>query len=169
LQIKCWSEFDKASWADGPPLYVQVQTQIEMLVTGCKWGAVAVMFGSQSLERFFVEPNEAFLDAALAVLRDFYTCLELRQPPPIDGSAATTRALARLHPDDNGLAVQLPSDADSLLAKLRRVKSLSKRCDERRAAIENQLKAAIGANTYGVTADGQCVSACEIHLPSLKE
>lgn len=158
-QIKCWSEFEKAKWlADGPPLYVQVQTQIEMLVIGCTWGVIAVMFGSQSLERFYVEPNEAFLSAALPILRDFYTCLELRTPPPVDGSAASTKALARLHPNDNGMAVHLPEDSDAWLARLRRVKSLAKRCEERKAAIENQIRAAIGDNTFGVTPSGEWLS-----------
>jgi predicted phage-related endonuclease/5-methylcytosine-specific restriction endonuclease McrA len=157
-QIKCWSEFDKFSWRDSPPLYIQVQTQIEMKVLGVEWGVIAVMFGSQSLERFYVDPNPDFLAAALPILRDFYTCMELRQPPEIDGSAATTAALSRLHPNDNGLSVHLADDVDSQLGKLARVKSLLDRLEKRKSEIENRLRAELGDNTYGVTPAGKWVS-----------
>lgn len=157
-QIKCWSEFDKAAWREKPPLYVQVQTQIEMLVCGVKWGVIAVMFGTNSLERFYVEPNPRFVDAMLPLLRDFWTCVELRTPPAMDGSDDTTDALVRLHPNDNGKAVELPEGSDDLIAKLQRAESLSKKLAERANGIKNQLRAAIGDNTYGVTPGGKWAS-----------
>lgn len=157
-QIKCWSEFDRAGFMQQMPLYIQVQTQIEMHVLGVQWGVVDVLFGSNSMERFYTEPNPTFLAAMLDALRDLYTCLELRQPPTVDGSAATTRALARLHPKDSGLAVQLADGSDGTLDKLRRVKSLLKRLEDRKGALENQIKAALGDNTFGQTPSGQWVS-----------
>lgn len=157
-QIKCWSEFDKAAWAEAPPLYVQVQTQIEMLACRVKWGAIAVMFGTNSLERFYVYPNERFLDALLPLLRDFWTCVELRQPPEPGGSALAAKALAKLHPNDSGLAVDLPAEFDQRIDRLDRLSSLRKRIEKAQSTIENQIKAAIGDNTYGVTPNGHWFS-----------
>lgn len=157
-QIKCWSEFDRKSWLESPPLYVQVQTQIEMLVCGVKWGVIAVMFGTNSLERFYIEPNESFVAAMLPLLRDFWTCVELRTPPEMDGSEATTKALSRLHPNDNGKAVHLPPGSDDLLFKLERAEGLAKKLKSRADSIKNQLRAAIGENTYGETLNGSWLS-----------
>lgn len=157
-QIKCWSEFDRGQFLQQMPLAIQVQTQIEMKVLELQWGVVDVLFGSNSIERFYTEPNPAFVAAMLETLRDLHTCIELRTPPPVDGSAATTRALARLHPDDNGLAVALPEGSDNTIGQLQRCKSLLKRLEARQAALENQIKAAIGGNTYGQTPSGQWVS-----------
>lgn len=158
LEIKTASEFSRDEWRDSIPVAYQIQVQACLAVTGLEWGVVAVLLGLSSIERYFVERNDAFIAAMLAVLRDFWTCVELRQPPAVDGSAATTRALARLHPDDNGLAINLPDNSDALLAKLRDVKSLAKRCDQQKSAIENELRQALGDNTYGVTPGGEWVS-----------
>ena len=157
-QIKCWSEFDRKGWADEPPLYVQIQMQIEMLVTGCQWGVVPVMFGTNALERFFVEPNEKLIKAMLPLLRDFQTCVELRTMPPIDGSYETSLALARLHPDDDGTAVALPAEADDWVRRLDRAKALRKSLDERIGSLENQIKAALGSHTFGMTDAGEWLS-----------
>lgn len=158
LEIKTASEFSKADWQESIPLAYQIQVQACLAVLGLDWAIVAVLIGVTSIERYFVERSERFIEAMLAVLADFATCIELRTPPAIDGSRATANALARLHPNDSGQAVRLPDGTDALLAKLRRVRSLAKRCDERKTAIENELKAAIGDNTYGETPKGHWLS-----------
>lgn len=157
-QVKTWSEFDQRAWQDSCPLHVQIQVQHEMVVTGCHWGVVPVLFGSSRLERYYIDRNERFIEAMLGVLADFATCLELRVPPAVDGSAATARALARLHPNDSGDAILLPAESLDALDTLRRSKDLRKRLDDQIGAAENQLKAAIGDATYGMAPDGRWVS-----------
>lgn len=157
-QIKTSSEYAQGDWRDGPPLWVLIQVQHEMFVTGCRWAVVPVLFGLSRLDRVFVERNDTFIDAMLPVLRDFWTCVELRVAPAVDGSAATSRALARLHPDDSGEAIALADSADATIERWLRLKSLAKRIEEAQAACENELKAAIGDATYGATPGGQWVS-----------
>ncbi len=94
----------------------------------------------------------------IPLLADFWSCVELRVAPPADGSPATTRALARLHPADDGKAVELSADFDSRIERLRRLKSLAKRVGLAVDGIENQLRAAIGDHTYGVTPGGNWLS-----------
>jgi hypothetical protein len=117
-----------------------------------------VLIGLSAVERIGFERNDKFIDAMLPLLQDFQTCLELRTPPEADGSYATTRALSRLHPADNGKAVRLPEGSDELLAKLDRADGLAKKLKARADAIKNELRAAIGENTYGVTPHGQWLS-----------
>ncbi|MCA9182524.1 MAG: YqaJ viral recombinase family protein, partial [Planctomycetales bacterium] len=158
LSIKTWSEFDQASWRDAPPLSVQIQLQQELAVLGWDWGVVAVLFSSQRLERFHFERDDRFIQALLRCLEEFWVYVVDRVEPPIDQSIATARALERLHPDDNGLAVELPAEATELLDSLASTKEVAKSCETRRKSIENQLKSWIGDATYGITPDGRCVS-----------
>lgn len=158
VQVKAWSEFDAAAWTDEPPLYVQVQVQTELAVTGLQWAYVAVLFGTQRLARFRVARNERFIAALVRAAREFWAMVESQTEPPLDGSEATTRALARLHPNDDGSAVLLPPDADRLLERRERLASLAKRVDDVKSGIDNQLRAWIGDATYGITSGERAVS-----------
>lgn len=158
FSIKTWSEFDRKAWATEPPLYVQIQSQHAMYVNRLQWGVVAVLFGNSTLERFYVERNDRFIEALKASVEEFWGYVVDRVPPPIDGGEATTRALARLHPDDNGLAIALPPDADALVTALDHFDDVHKESSAVVDGIRNQLRAWIGDATYGVTASGRWVS-----------
>lgn len=156
MQIKSWSEMDRAAWADGPPVEIQIQCQLEMFDLGVEWGIVAVKIG-RIVERFYTEPNHEFIAAIVPVLHDFRTLVEMRTMPSVDSSPATTRALYRLHPNDNGKTAQLPAEFDTRIDRLRRLKALRGEIKRHITGLENELKAAIGDNTYGRTHDGQWV------------
>jgi predicted phage-related endonuclease len=153
---KTWSEFDRRSWAEGVPLAIQVQVQHQMLVTGAEWAVVPCLFGCHSVSVTAVDRDNAFLAALIPVLRDFWTLVELRQAPPPDGSSEASVALARLHPNDNGLTSMLPDDAT--FERWRRVKDLRDRLDEDLKGLENRLKAQIGDCTFGQTPSGSWLS-----------
>lgn len=158
MQIKTWSAFDKAAWQDGPPLWVQVQVSHEMFVTGAAWGVVTVLFGTWELQRFYVERNDRFLEALVRAVEDFWVYVANRTPPPVDGTEATTEALKRLHPDDDGSAVCLPHWGDKAYRKLKRLQDAESRIKAAKGELENQFRAAIGDATFGVTLDGQWAS-----------
>lgn len=158
LEIKTASEFSRRDWQESIPLAYQIQVQASLAVLQLQWGVVAVLIGVGSIERYFVERNDKFIAAMLAAVEDFATCLELRTAPPVDGSEATAKALARLHPSDNGLATRLPGEFNRIVNRWQRVKSLIKRLDKAKGECDNQLKAALGENTFGVTESGQWVS-----------
>jgi predicted phage-related endonuclease len=157
-EIKTASEFSRHEWEESAPLAYQIQVQASLLVLGLKWGAFAVLIGLRSVERLAFDRNDRFIDAMLPILQDFHTCLELRTPPECNGSAATTKALSRLHPADNGKAVHLPAGSDELIEKWKRADGLAKKLTDRADAIKNQLRAAIGDNTFGMTPGGAWVS-----------
>ncbi len=157
-QVKTWSEFDKGSWREGPPLGIQVQVQHEMLVTGLDWSAVSVAFGFSEVVRFIIDRDERFIEALLKVAEEFWAYVADRVEPPLDESVATEEALARLHPDDNGLVTALPPEAGEIAESLARAKRVSKLAERRIKRCNNQLKSWIGDNTYGVMADGRAFS-----------
>lgn len=158
LSIKTWSEHDQKAWESEPPMYAQVQIQQELAVLGWQWGVIAVLFGSQRLERYYVERNDYFIDALYSACGEFWRYVTDRVEPPIDESRATSLALSRLHPDDSGAAVRLPGDADDVILEMESAKETIKAAERIEARTSNQLKAWIGDATYGVTPDGRTYS-----------
>lgn len=164
LSIKTWSEMDRRSWYDQetkemvPPLYVQIQLQTELACLGWEWGAVAVLFGAQKLERCVVERNDYFIAQMYEACARFWSYVTAKIAPPIDESEASRVAWARLHPDDSGLAVVLPEEADQVMLNLEMAKDMAKKAEALSAASGNTLRSLIGDHTYGVSPEGRVYS-----------
>lgn len=154
LQIKTTSAYKSAEWSDGPPEYYLVQLQHELAVTGFDWGTLVVLIGGQRLRYFDCERNDRFIAALIPRLEKFWRMVESGQPPPIDGSLATAKILARLHPDDDGSTVALPMECIEWAKKLQDAKAAIKAQKELEQEAENHLIAAIGDSTYGILPDG---------------
>lgn len=154
LQIKTTNAFGLAEWRDGPPLAYQVQIQHEMEVMGAEWGTVCCLVGGQKLVWHDVVANPAFVAAMLPKLAEFWQLVVSRTPPPIDGSDEMAQILARLHPDDSGATVVLPQESGEWAEEIETCKAKIKELEKRQTLAENQLKAAIGDATYGLTSDG---------------
>lgn len=156
LQIKTTSAFKKADWAEEPPIYYQVQLQTELLVTGMPWGTLAALIGGQQLVWFDAEKNDRFLDAMLPKLEAFWELVKTGTPPPVDGSEATARILAKLYATDNGQEVflhdpELVQAATDLAGAKEKIKEL----EALETAAKNKLVAAIGEASFAVLADGR--------------
>lgn len=155
LQIKTTSAFKAAEWADGPPLYYQVQVQQELHVTGFTWGTIVVLIGGQKLRWFDVERNDRFIAALLPKLDAFWQSVMNKTPPEVDGSAATAKVLARLHPDDDGSEIILPDESANWTRTIEDAKAAIKAAEAEQVAAENKLKAALGSATFGMLPDGR--------------
>jgi len=83
------------------------------------------------------------------VLHEFWERIVAGDPPPVDGSASTARALRALHPLDNGKSIQLPAEFAATIAEWQDLKVMKKGVEDKIALAENQIKAAIGDNTFG--------------------
>lgn len=158
FSIKSWSEFGIADWANGPPLYSVIQVQTELAVLNLKWAVIAVMFGTQRVERYFVERNDYFIEDLYKACQRFWRLVTDKIEPPIDESRATAEALYRLHPNDSGKAVYMPAEADQVILDREEAKESIKSAERIEARCENQLKAWIGDHTFGVTPEGRIIS-----------
>lgn len=154
LQIKCVDAFQKRQWDGEPPLHYQVQVQAEMAVLNREAAYLVVLFGGNTLQRFPVERNDDFIAAMVERCRVFMEGVKSGVPPEVDGSLATKRALALLHPDDNGEEVDLPDESAAWDSRLVLIKELITDLDSEKRLLENQFKAAIGAATFGVLPNG---------------
>jgi hypothetical protein len=135
-----------------------VQVQHELAVLGLNWAVIAVLFGAQRLERFIVPRNEYFIRDLYDACQEFWTYVTNRIAPPIDESRASAQAFARLHPDDNGLAVRLPAEADQIMVDFENAKATIKAAEAMEASRGNTIRELIGDHSYGVTPEGRVYS-----------
>lgn len=135
-------------WPDGVPANIRAQAVWQMGVTHLAMCWVVVMFAGFRVETFEIAWDLAAReDWALMTERAdaFWTDHVMTgEPPPMDGSDATSGALATIYPDHTpGVVVDLDDLADELTERAdlkEAIKADKARLDE----IENVLKARIG-------------------------
>lgn len=173
MQIKAAAWFMEHDWQEGPPPHVRIQVQTEMACTGACWWSVPVYLGGK-FRNFDVMRDDAMIAEIEAQVSWFWTLVESRTQPEIDGHAATAKILKRLHPDDNGLTVDLPDEAigwaDELFAARAVIAERARAAKKLKAGPENNLRAAIGSATFGRLPDGRTLSLrTQTRAPSEEE
>lgn len=150
VELKAVGVFTGDEWADGnAPLVYQAQLQIQMACTDGEVGEIAAVIGNRDFVVVRFERNEDFLEAVIPLLYRFYESVVNQTPPEIDGSNATTKALAKLHPNDNGDTVDLPAEIAADILSWQSLKAEAKEIEERIQYHSNRIKAAVGDATFG--------------------
>lgn len=150
VELKAVGAFTGDEWKDGnAPLVYQAQLQIQMACTDAEVGEIAAIIGNREFHIVRFDRNEDFLEAVIPLLYRFYECMVNGTPPEIDGSNATAKALAKLHPNDNGDTVDLPAEIAADIALWQSLKAEAKEIEERIQYHTNRIKAAVGDNTFG--------------------
>ena len=155
LQIKTCNAFKSKDWADEPPIEYQIQVQHEMAVCNCEWATLVVLIGGQRLRYFDVARNNKFIAALIEQEQRFWEMVQRGTPPEVDASKATTSAIAKLFPFDDGESVALPPEAIGWDDRMREVNEQIEKLEWEKALLMNQLKAAIGTHTVGMLPNGQ--------------
>jgi putative phage-type endonuclease len=157
LEIKNVGSFN-TDWKDGIPLHIQAQVQHQLACTGFNWAVVAALIGGNKMETIEIERNQEYIDALEAKAEEFWTLVLRGEAPATDGTDATTKAIKKLHPNDNGETVDLPSEAELFANQVEHLKEKAKETDGYIKEFENKLRAMIGPNTFGALPDGRIVS-----------
>lgn len=97
LECKTAGEFGSRLWRDGVPLYVQLQVQHQLAVTGKQAADVAVLLCGQKLEIHRVERDEAIIAQLVTLESRFWEHVVNDTPPPADGSDSAGQALRQLY------------------------------------------------------------------------
>jgi predicted phage-related endonuclease len=147
--------FKDEEWADEAiPLHYQVQLAHQCVVSGNSWGSAAAIIGGNKFVWRDFHVSESFASALVDKCREFWQRVQDGDPPPVDSHPATTLALKKLHPNDNGETVAIGAEAcgwdEIILNADRAIASWTEKRDEAR----NYLRAAIGAATYATLPDG---------------
>lgn len=154
---KTTNPYGKDEWLEGVPLYYLVQLYHYMIVTGRKWGSIAVLVLGEKDPLLWtdVERDEEFAEQMVAVEQRFWEDHVLaRVPPEVDAHPSTTEMIKRLHPDDNGLTVDFGDEGEVWAERLHIAKADAKAADTNKKLWENRIKNAMGGATYARLPNG---------------
>lgn len=159
-ELKNVGQFMGKDWQDGEaPLKFLVQASHQMLVTGASHCYLFGLIGGNEPQVRLLERNDRFIATALMPkLQEFWAFVEAKAMPPVDGSEATGKLLARLWQSDDGSEILLPDELADAADRLAQAKADAKDADEREQAAKNQLMAALGEATFGRFRDGRAFS-----------
>jgi putative phage-type endonuclease len=166
LQIKNAGWFKADDWEYGPPDYIQAQVQHELAVTGFGWGSIAVLIGGNTFKYYDVERNDAYIAELELACGAFWDLVLQRKKPEIDGSGATSAAIKRLHPLDDGSAVQLDDSIMETWTALQATKADLKMAKAEEDRLGNIIREAIGPATFAGLPDGRLLSYKHQTTPS---
>lgn len=118
VEIKNASAWLAKEWEDGVPDHAELQTQHGMAVTGAVGAYVAGLIGGNRLAWEYVPRDDHLIDNVIipAELHFWETYVLGDEQPPIDGTDATTEAIAHLWP--NRGVEEKAEDVDAVLAAM---------------------------------------------------
>ena len=120
-----------------------------MLATGTPAVYILALIGGNEPVVRLVERNPRFQVALETRIDWFWGHVTRREPPPVDGSDATSRLLSRLYSDPTDDAIVLPPEAAEWDAKLLAAKLAIISAEAIKTECENKIKAALGNATVG--------------------
>ncbi len=157
-EIKTTSAYNLRAWADGAPLYYQVQLAMNLVTSGLEWGTFGCLVGGQVLRIFDMPVSQRMAALLVERMEGFWDRHVKADTPPAATASVKDRALLeRLHPNDDGCTTELPAtywatlDAElvRIMGRQRELRTELKELETSRAAIENSLRQAIGRSTFG--------------------
>ncbi len=141
---------------DEAPDYQKAQLYWYQGIVGVEWGVMAGIF-DQQYRQFLVPFDQEIFGYLLQIAEDFWHHVETRTPPPLDGSAASTKLANALYRQSNpGKTISLPTEAAALIAQWNVAKAEVKAAEARKDAAENRLKQLLADAECG-TYDGHTV------------
>lgn len=162
LEIKNRSAWKASDWGpsgdpEGVPDTEALQTHWYLGVTGYRHAHVGVLINGNDDRYYRVERDEDLIGDVVAMATAFWKRVQDGDPPPVDGSDASTELLAYMWPATEGAEVVLaPGEAGGLLARREALKAEEADLSARLAAVDNELKAMLGDAEIAVR-DGEPV------------
>lgn len=159
VEIKTTSAFRAGDWRDGIPVAVMCQVQHYLAVTGLDRAIVVALIGGQRLVVHRVQRDDALIASLIGVEERFWQSVLNREPPPVDGSKATTDLLARLYEVDAADVVTVDrAEVEPYLAALAQARARQDAAEADRRVAENEIKIRMGGSPLLVDVDGQPVA-----------
>lgn len=157
LECKTASEYLKDEWVEGEKIPDQyfIQCQHYMAVTGRSRWYIAVLIGGNKFRWDVIERDEDIIRYLIEIESEFWQRVIEKRPPEVDGSEASTNLLNLLYPVESVVddEAELPREVEALIAELEAVNAEIKQKSERKAEIENKIKALLGERERGRTSE----------------
>lgn len=160
IEAKTTGEWHHDEWKDGayPDHHLLQVTHQLAVATPVGYGILAGLIGGNKLKIApAISRAGAPIESLVVLEREFWRLVQDKEAPPSDGSKSSLKTLKLLHPDDNGESVVLPDSVCALHARAQeleeKIKSI-KPLEDELEALEIQIRAALGKNTFGVLPNG---------------
>jgi putative phage-type endonuclease len=157
LECKTASEYLKDEWVLGEKVPDQyfIQCQHYMAVTGRSKWYIAVLIGGNKFHWDVIERDEEIINYLIEIESEFWQRVVEKRPPEVDGTDSSTNLLNLLYPAESVIddVAELPDEVDELIDQLESVNEEIKKYQERKAEIENKIKAMLGEYECGYTND----------------
>ena len=142
-------------WESTPPIWYEIQLQIQMACCGADDGFLAGLFYGRDLRVFSAQRDEAFLKFAIPKLEKFwFENVIARVPPPADNLPSTLDVVKKAWPTENGQVVELGEDIQDKFNGLEDLKK-SIRIDQKEVKeLESAIRFAMKDSSYGEFGDG---------------
>jgi putative phage-type endonuclease len=145
----------RASETDEVAPSYQVQIQQQLLVTGCGWGEIVVLYGGQRMVRYPVTAHASFQRILLNEAARFWHLVTTRTPPPIDASQASADLLKALYPRAHpGPPIVLPQEALAWDLEFTEAQKQIKEAEQRRDLAKHRLQQQLADGEVGHLPDG---------------
>lgn len=139
LEVKTTSSFVYKSWSNYLPMNYYLQLQHYLLVSGLKWGYIAILINGQQLERMKFEKDEEAQEMIIKEGEKFWQYVSQRIPPPVtdktqdiipEGSIEATLDILTLYNDINDIKAQIKALEEKLELKTSELVELIKDKEE---------------------------------------
>jgi putative phage-type endonuclease len=140
-----------------------IQGQHECAVTGFQTVYFGVLIGGNDFRIIEVQRDDALIENLAAAERKFWTMVEERTAPAVDGSDSTTRTLRAIYQESTpGTSVDLPESSALIISGLMLAKAQKKDVETTIKGFENGLKAIMGDAEQGYL-DGRLALTWKSH------
>ncbi len=139
-------------WSAGVPLCWTLQCLVQMMLTGCQWGAVAVLVKSHELPVYIYDiPRHPAAEAKIVEkVREFWARVENDDPPAADFTKDGA-AIGAMFPRERGEPIDLSASnrLPEILDRRAHLSSAIKSAENEKDAIDAEIKEALGAAPEG--------------------
>ncbi|MDU4882969.1 YqaJ viral recombinase family protein [uncultured Clostridium sp.] len=150
LECKTANQYLLKEWEDEEiPASYLLQVQHYLAVTGADKGYIAVLVGGQKFIWKEVPRDEELIEMIIQLEKDFWSLVEAKTPPALDGSSAAEKYLRERYKDvEENKAIELGFEYKDKIKTYLDMKKELKAFENKIQELENQIKFEIGNAEY---------------------
>ena len=151
LECKTTSAYGRDNWENDkvPDMYM-LQCQWYMAVTGYDTWWIAVLIGGNTFRYTEIKRDEEIINYLIKIGYDFWTLVENRTPPAIDGTDSSTEVLNVLYPAEQATDDEIHlTGADAIIADFIHAQQMEKEWKEAKDEAANRVKILMGNYSIG--------------------
>lgn len=152
IEIKTANSFAINDWSDGVPVQYYLQIQHYMATVDLNKTYLCVLLGGNEFQIHEIDRDEDTIRNIIALEHDFWQKVVTKSQPEVDSQSGD--ALNSMYPEANNTSVMLADEADNLISDYMSIKAIEDDVKQKKAELENKLKAMLGQAESGKSKSG---------------